>query len=314
MLLHRLAPSWRTWLCPALLVFDALLCLAIVRFVRYTEIDWVAYMQEVEGFLSGERDYSQLRGDTGPCVYPALFLYLFAGLHYLTSRGTNLPRAQALFVGLYLCQLAATMVLYARCGGAPGTVAEEVGRLAEGADGAEGKVEGKVEGSGKESKGGKEGNEGIATLLWQALTTPGAHARTRTHGQPSTPRAEAPLPAWCFVVLCLSKRVHSIYMLRMFNDGVAVLLGSVALLLFTLPPPTPASTAPTPVSASIAPKNRHISTLSSGAFSSALFRYRYRYKYRYHLGCVFYSMSVGVKMNMLLYAPGKLCVDVNIGV
>ena len=33
-----------------------------------TEIDWVAYMQEVEGVLNGTRDYSQLRGDTGPLV------------------------------------------------------------------------------------------------------------------------------------------------------------------------------------------------------------------------------------------------------
>ena len=33
-----------------------------------TEIDWVAYMQEVEGALNGTLDYSQLRGDTGPLV------------------------------------------------------------------------------------------------------------------------------------------------------------------------------------------------------------------------------------------------------
>ena len=33
-----------------------------------TEIDWVAYMQEVEGVLNGTFDYSQLRGDTGPLV------------------------------------------------------------------------------------------------------------------------------------------------------------------------------------------------------------------------------------------------------
>jgi hypothetical protein len=42
-----------------------------------TEIDWVAYMQEVGGFLDGERNYMALRGDTGPLVYPAGFLYLY---------------------------------------------------------------------------------------------------------------------------------------------------------------------------------------------------------------------------------------------
>jgi alpha-1,3-mannosyltransferase len=34
-----------------------------------TKIDWPAYMQQVEGFLDGERDYSKLEGDTGPLVY-----------------------------------------------------------------------------------------------------------------------------------------------------------------------------------------------------------------------------------------------------
>lgn len=28
-------------------------------------------MQEVEGFLNGTTDYTKLRGDTGPLVYPA---------------------------------------------------------------------------------------------------------------------------------------------------------------------------------------------------------------------------------------------------
>lgn len=36
-----------------------------------TEIDWVAYMQEVEGVVNGTWDYTKLRGDTGPLVYPA---------------------------------------------------------------------------------------------------------------------------------------------------------------------------------------------------------------------------------------------------
>ncbi|GJQ78111.1 hypothetical protein Trydic_g2449 [Trypoxylus dichotomus] len=42
--------------------------------VKYTEIDWIAYMQEVEGFLNGTLDYKYLKGDTGPLVYPAGFL------------------------------------------------------------------------------------------------------------------------------------------------------------------------------------------------------------------------------------------------
>lgn len=33
-----------------------------------TEIDWKAYMAQVEGVLNGTYDYTQLQGDTGPLV------------------------------------------------------------------------------------------------------------------------------------------------------------------------------------------------------------------------------------------------------
>ena len=34
----------------------------VIAKVNYTEIDWVAYMQEVEGVKNGTYDYSQLKG------------------------------------------------------------------------------------------------------------------------------------------------------------------------------------------------------------------------------------------------------------
>lgn len=33
-----------------------------------TEIDWIAYMQQVETFINGTLDYDKLIGQTGPCV------------------------------------------------------------------------------------------------------------------------------------------------------------------------------------------------------------------------------------------------------
>lgn len=51
----------------SLLTFPILLAelainLFIIHKVKYTEIDWIAYMQECEGFLNGTTDYSQLKG------------------------------------------------------------------------------------------------------------------------------------------------------------------------------------------------------------------------------------------------------------
>ncbi|OXB82443.1 UNVERIFIED_CONTAM: hypothetical protein H355_000701 [Colinus virginianus] len=99
----------------------ACLCLAeggvnlwVIRRVPYTEIDWQAYMQEVEGFANGTRDYTQLRGDTGPLVYPAGFVYLFLGLYYATGRGADVRLAQHIFAGLYLLNLLLVFRIYCR--------------------------------------------------------------------------------------------------------------------------------------------------------------------------------------------------------
>jgi ALG3 protein len=43
-------------------------------------------MDEVEGFLGGELDYANLKGGTGPLVYPAGFVYLFSGIRWITNR------------------------------------------------------------------------------------------------------------------------------------------------------------------------------------------------------------------------------------
>lgn len=75
-----------------------------------TEIDWVAYMQEVGGYESGERDYMNLKGDTGPLVYPAGFVHLFSWLKYIT-KGEVLA-AQWVFAILYLATQLVVMAIY----------------------------------------------------------------------------------------------------------------------------------------------------------------------------------------------------------
>jgi hypothetical protein len=77
-----------------------------------TEIDWTTYMQQVSLFMSGERDYSKLKGDTGPLVYPAGHVYIYSGLYYLTDEGRDIRVAQWVFMLLYLATLAVVMQCY----------------------------------------------------------------------------------------------------------------------------------------------------------------------------------------------------------
>lgn len=156
-----------------LLLAELVLGLAIIKFVNYTEIDWEAYMQEVEMWLDGEMDYKKIRGGTGPLVYPAGFLYLFAFLRKLTNLGNDIQTAQYIFLGFYLGTQATVLLIY---------------RLA-------------FEYLPKEGNDLKQAHQ---VWSWRiAMTT-----------------------------LCLSKRLHSIFLLRLFNDGPTMLLLYMSVLLF----------------------------------------------------------------------------------
>jgi len=141
-----------------LLVVELCVNIVVIHKVNYTEIDWVAYMQEVEGVINGTMDYSKLRGDTGPLVYPAGFVWLYMGLYYITSQGTNIMLAQYIFAILYVINLG---------------------------------------------------------LVFRILV------RTRK------------VPPYILVLMSVtSYRIHSIFVLRLFNDPVAVILLYAAINLF----------------------------------------------------------------------------------
>ena len=95
-----------------LLLCEIILCGGIIQFIPYTEIDWEAYMQEVEGWLGGELDYRKLRGSTGPLVYPAGFLYLFAILRQFTNNGNDIRKAQYIFALFYFITAAIVLQIY----------------------------------------------------------------------------------------------------------------------------------------------------------------------------------------------------------
>lgn len=95
-----------------IIVAELILNILIVERVPYTEIDWKAYMQECEGFINGTFDYSKLRGDTGPLVYPAGFVYVYSIFYFLTDRGRNIKLAQYVFIVVYLIQLYYVLRIY----------------------------------------------------------------------------------------------------------------------------------------------------------------------------------------------------------
>ncbi|KAE8748285.1 hypothetical protein FOCC_FOCC004921 [Frankliniella occidentalis] len=95
-----------------LLVIEVVLNIFVIERVRYTEIDWKAYMQEVEGVLNGTYDYSELKGDTGPLVYPAGFVYVYMIFYYATQQGRNIKIAQYIFYLLYIILLMLVFRIY----------------------------------------------------------------------------------------------------------------------------------------------------------------------------------------------------------
>ena len=73
-------------------------------------------MQQVSQYVSGERDYVLIKGDTGPLVYPAAHLYIYSALYHITDRGRNIELAQYVFGGLYLVVLSVVMACYRLAG------------------------------------------------------------------------------------------------------------------------------------------------------------------------------------------------------
>lgn len=68
----------------------------------------------MEQIVNGERDYTFIKGGTGPLVYPAGHVYLYWILYHITDKGTNILLAQRLFGVLYLGTLAVVMACYKR--------------------------------------------------------------------------------------------------------------------------------------------------------------------------------------------------------
>ena len=179
---HFASASYDVPFLLTLLFLEAVLCVGIIRRVAYTEIDWIAYMEEVETYMAGERDYLQIRGGTGPLVYPAGFLYLYQWLRHLAGGdGTDILTAQYIFAGLYLMNAAVILGLYT-------LVLTEFRRRSD------------------QSKDDTSDELSNAHMTWSWRIAMG--------------------------LTCLSKRIHSIFILRLFNDAPAMFLLYLSTYLF----------------------------------------------------------------------------------
>jgi alpha-1,3-mannosyltransferase len=146
-----------------------------------TEIDWTAYVEQVTQYLAGERDYTNIRGGTGPLVYPAAHVYIYELLYRVTDRGTDIPFAQIIFGVLYLMTLAVVMACYRNA---------------------------KV-----------------------CLHSTALHCDFPSILSIDTDDGEQ-IPPYVFPMLILSKRMHSIFTLRLFNDCFAIFFFFVAIYCY----------------------------------------------------------------------------------
>ncbi|XP_077998646.1 dol-P-Man:Man(5)GlcNAc(2)-PP-Dol alpha-1,3-mannosyltransferase-like [Glandiceps talaboti] len=98
----------------ALWIAEIIVSVWVIENIRYTNIDWEAYMDEVEGVVNGTYDYMELKGGTGPLVYPAGFVYFYLVLYYITGFGANIRLAQYIFAIFYLINLLLVFRIYQR--------------------------------------------------------------------------------------------------------------------------------------------------------------------------------------------------------
>lgn len=67
-----------------IIFIELILNVFIVQRIKYTEIDWTAYMQQCEGFLNGTTNYSQLKGMQN-ITSSSLRIFFFLIIHCIFS-------------------------------------------------------------------------------------------------------------------------------------------------------------------------------------------------------------------------------------
>lgn len=186
-----------------ILFFIELIAVKIIRAnIPYTEIDYKAYMEQIAIIKSGELNYDNIYGGTGPLVYPAGHVLFYKFMNWATYGMEAVANGQQIFGYLYLLTQCIVFIIYFKLD----------------------------------------------------------------------------LPPWSLYLLVLSKRLHSIYILRLFNDGFTTLFSVITVMILM-------SASKRKLS------NKILSKLSTNVFAP-----------------IAYSIAISVKMNALLYLPGFLLI------
>lgn len=171
--------------------------------------------------IKGTRDYKEVKGDTGPLVYPAAHVYSLWIL-YLIAGGPNQRAFQWLFAIIHLITLYMVIKIYKR-------------------------------------------------------------ARVKN--------------LWPFILLCFGRRIHSIYVLRMFNDCIAMmfLYGSIFCLL---PSIMPLSNTNSSNHSENEKKNDNEKKMKNTLKITNI-----KHDNWWTFGIILYAIGLGIKMNILLWLP-----------
>ena len=193
---------------------EAMLLELIIIKVPYTEIDYSTYMQQITQIERGELNYDNIKGDTGPIVYPGGYVFIYSWMKLLTDGMNNLVSGQEAFRLLYLMTFVLTFLIYIM-------------------------IEGKHK-----------------------------------------------VKPYVFYLLVISKRLHSIYVLRLFNDCFTTffMLGTILLL-------------------QLASKYKQ-SSYDDKYDKNEKWEFNLHSKLLALLAIDCYCFGLSVKMNALLYLPG----------
>ncbi|GJQ13664.1 hypothetical protein GpartN1_g5455.t1 [Galdieria partita] len=97
-------------------LFDFLVGVGVIYYVPFTEIDFQTYLQQVyQVFREGKRDYSQIRGDSGPLVYPGGFLFIYRLFYAMSNGGSDLLPVQICFALIHSATLCTVCAICIYC-------------------------------------------------------------------------------------------------------------------------------------------------------------------------------------------------------